>query len=201
MASDPIVGATPTDDTGGHHPVGHRRSAGQRVGPTTREPDDLHLVDPERVGDGAQVVGEREHRVVLIGRRRPDAGPVDSDQPDLPLLGVDAGLHRDLPARSRRSVQPEHGAALRIAELGKSDLTVIADGDVAFQLGTGDCDSHAQSVSFGRTEQVRAHRRDAVVDSFVVHDGADGEHAVGPGHRFGFDTERTDLAAGNEHHV
>jgi hypothetical protein len=44
-------------------------------------------------------------------------------------------------------VQPEHGAALRIAKLGKPDLTVIADSDVAFQLGSGDCDRHAQSVS------------------------------------------------------
>src|SRR6266436_4128457 len=82
-----------------------------------------------------------------MGRRRPDAGPVDTDQPDLPLLGVDTGLHRDLPAGARRAVQPEHGAALRIAEPGKPDLTVIADGDVAFQLGTRDCDSHAESVS------------------------------------------------------
>ena len=54
------------------------------------------------------------------------------------LLGVDPGLDRDLPAGARSAVQPEHGAALRVAELGKADLTVIADGDVAFQLGTRD---------------------------------------------------------------
>ncbi|MDT5280040.1 MAG: hypothetical protein QOJ20_1235 [Mycobacterium sp.] len=125
------------DDTCGHHPVGHRRRTGQRVRATTREADDLHPVDPEGVGDGAQVVGEREHGVVLIGRRRPDAGPVDTDQPDLPLLGVYAGLHWDLPAGARRAVQPKHGAALRIAELGKPDLTVIADSDVAFQPSDG----------------------------------------------------------------
>ena len=148
-----------------------------------------------------------KHGVVLIRRRRPDAGPVDTDQPDLPLLGVDAGLHRDLPAGARRAVQPEDGAALRIAELGEPDLTVIADGDVAFQLRTGDCDSHAQSVSRGlrglpnTAEQVRPHRGDAVVSSFVVHDGANSEHAVGAGHRFGLDAERTRLATRKEHHM
>jgi len=140
--------------------IGHRRRAGQRVGATARQPDDLEPVDAEGVGDRAKVLGEREHRVVLIWRRRPDAGPVDTDQPDLPLLGVDAGLHRDLPAGTRGAVQPEHGATLRVAELGKPDLTVITDGDVAFQLRTGNCDSHAQSVSFGRMEQIGPHACD-----------------------------------------
>ena len=79
-----------TDDTGGHHPVGHRGRTGQRVGATTREADDLHLVDPEGVGDGAQVLGECEHGVVLVRRRRTDSRTINTDQPDLPFLGVDA---------------------------------------------------------------------------------------------------------------
>ena len=34
-----------------------------------------------------------------------------------------------------------------------------------------------------------------------VHDGANGNHTVGAGQGFGFNAERTRLAAGNEHHV
>ncbi len=46
-------------------------------------------------------------------------------------------------------MQPEDRAALWVAEFGEPDLPVVADSDVAFELGTGDCDSHAQSVSRG----------------------------------------------------
>jgi hypothetical protein len=44
-------------------------------------------------------------------------------------------------------VQPEDGAALWVAELSKADLAIRTDGDVALQLGTSDCYSHAQSVA------------------------------------------------------
>ena len=98
-----------------------------------------------------------EHGVVLYGVDDPMPGPVDTDQPDVLLFGVDAGLHRDLAAGTGRSVQPEDGAALRVTELGESDLAVIADGDVAFELGTGDCDSHGQSVS-RRVSPLALHR-------------------------------------------
>jgi hypothetical protein len=46
-------------------------------------------------------------------------------------------------------VQPEDGATLGITELGETDLTVLPDGDVAFELGAGDCDNHAESVAWG----------------------------------------------------
>jgi hypothetical protein len=80
-------------------------------------------------------------------RRRADARPVHPDQPDVLLFGVHPRFHRDLAPGSRRAMQPEDRPALRVTELGESDLAVIADSDVAFELGTGDCDNHGQSVS------------------------------------------------------
>ena len=44
-------------------------------------------------------------------------------------------------------VQPEGGASLGSSELGESDLTIIANGDVPFELGTRYCDRHAESVA------------------------------------------------------
>ena len=119
-----------------HDAVGHRRRASQGVGAAAGQADDGHLVDAQGVGDGAQVIGERDDVLVLVRRRRPDAGSVDADQPDVVLLGVDPGLGRDLPSRAGGAVQPEDRATLRIAELGEPELTIVADRDVAFQLGT-----------------------------------------------------------------
>jgi hypothetical protein len=44
-------------------------------------------------------------------------------------------------------VQPEDGAPLRVAELGEPELAVVADRDVAFQLGTSNSDNHDRSVT------------------------------------------------------
>ena len=63
------------------------------------------------------------------------------------FLGVDAGLGRDLPPRTRGAMQPEDGASLRVAELGEPQLTIVADRDVAFQLGTSNSDNHDRSVT------------------------------------------------------
>ena len=62
---------------------------------------------------------------------RPDARPVNSDQPNVIVLGVNAGLGRDLPSRAGRAVQPEDRAPVRIAEFGKPQLAIVADRDVA----------------------------------------------------------------------
>ena len=60
ILSAPVVGCDPADDACRHDALGHRRGARQRVGTAAGETDDGHLVDAERVGDGAQVVGELE---------------------------------------------------------------------------------------------------------------------------------------------
>jgi hypothetical protein len=44
-------------------------------------------------------------------------------------------------------VQPEDGASLRVAELSEPELTIVADRDVAFQLGTSNSDNHYRSVT------------------------------------------------------
>ena len=56
-------------------------------------------------------------------------------------------------------MQPEDGAALRVAELGETDLTVIADGDVAFELGAGDfflINLREESAADARVRAIRA---------------------------------------------
>ena len=93
------------------------------------------------------IVGEPEHVLVLVWRRGADAGAVDADQPDVLLGGERAGLGRDLPACAGRPVQPENRASLRIPELGETDLAVLADGDVAFQLRAIDRHDHARIVA------------------------------------------------------
>ena len=134
------------EHSGDHHPVGHARGAREGVRAATGQADDGHLVDPERVRDGAQVVGERGNGLVTVRCRRADTGPVDADQTDVVLFGVDPGLGRDLPAGPRRSVQPEDGTPPRGAELGEADLAVFADGDVSFEFGAGYRDGHAQQL-------------------------------------------------------
>ena len=79
---------------------------------------------------------------------RPDAGSVDADQADVVVLGVDASLGRDLPSRAGSAVQPEERATLRIAELGKPQLPIIADGDIALELGPSNRISHYGSVTW-----------------------------------------------------
>ena len=112
-------------------PVRHRRRTPQGVGAAAGKSDDGHLFDAQGVGHGTQVVGEREHVLVLIRGGRPDARSVDPDQPNVVVLGVDAGLGRDLPSRAGSAVQPEDRASLRIAEFGKAQLAIVADRDVA----------------------------------------------------------------------
>ena len=130
-----------------HDAIGHRGRAAEGVRTAAGQADDGHLVDAERVRHGAQVIGERDDGVVLVRRRGPDSGPVDADQPDVVLLGVDPSLGRDLPSRTGGAVQPEDGASLRVAELGEPELTVVADRDVAFQPGTSNSDNHDRSVT------------------------------------------------------
>ena len=79
---------------------------------------------------------------------RPDAWSVDADQADVVVLGVDAGLGRDLPSRTGSAVQPEDRATLRITELGKPQLPIIADGDIALELGPSNRISHYRSVTW-----------------------------------------------------
>jgi len=81
-------------------------------------------------------------------RGRPDAGSIDADQADVVVLGVDAGLGWDLPSRPGSAVQPENRATLRIAELGKPQLPIIADGDIALELGPSNRISHYRSVTW-----------------------------------------------------
>jgi hypothetical protein len=83
----------------------------------------------------------------------PDAGSVDADQADVIFVGVNAGLGRDLSPRARGAVQPEDSASLRITELGEPQLTIVADRDVAFQLGTSNSDNHYRSVTRSRGAQ------------------------------------------------
>ena len=147
----PTVGSDPAEHPDGQHTVGHHGRASQCVRATAGQADDGHLVDAQRVGDGAQVVGEAGDGVVLVGGRRADARAVHSDQPDAilprrrcrPRSGSAAG-HRGCRATRRR-------LALRVAELGEADLAVIRDGDVALELGTrqlvaGEWRSHCKSV-------------------------------------------------------
>jgi hypothetical protein len=47
------------------------------------------------------------------------------------VLGVEAGLSRDLPSRARRAVQPEDRAATRITEFGEPQLAIVTDRNVA----------------------------------------------------------------------
>ena len=71
------------------------------------------------------------------GVDEPMPGPVDADQADVVVFGVDAGLGRDLPAGAGRAVQPEHRPPLRVTEFSEADLAVFVDGDVSFELRTG----------------------------------------------------------------
>src|SRR6202000_725270 len=136
--------------------IGHRRRAAQGVGPAAGQADDGHLVDAQGVGDSAQVVGERAHVLVVMGRGSPNAGPVDADQADVVVLGVLASLGGNLPPRTRSAVQPEDRATLRITELGKPQLPVVADRDVALQLRTSNRISHYRSVTWTRRAPSRS---------------------------------------------
>jgi hypothetical protein len=136
-----------------HDAIRHCRRASQRVRAAAGQADDGHLVDAQGVCQRAQVIGECDDGVVLVGRGGPDAGSVDADQPDVVLLGVDAGLGRDLPPRTRGAVQPEDRASLRVTELGEPELTIVADRNVAFQLGTSNSDNHYGGVSRTRSAQ------------------------------------------------
>ena len=66
MLSGPLRRGDPADDACRHDTLGHRRRARQRVGTAAGETDDGHLVDAQRVGDGAQVIGELEDVLVLV---------------------------------------------------------------------------------------------------------------------------------------
>jgi hypothetical protein len=90
-----------------------------------------------------------------MGRGGANAGPVDADQPDALFLGVDPSLRGNLPTGPGSAMQPEDGASLRAAELGETDLTILTDRDVAFQLRTRNSDNHVQSVSLALVPSVR----------------------------------------------
>jgi len=78
--------------------------------------------------------------------RRADAGSINADQPDVVVLGIDPGLGWDLPVGAGSSVQPEDGASLRLAELGKADLAVLPNRYVSVELGAGNRDDHAREL-------------------------------------------------------
>lgn len=132
------------EDTGGDHPVGQPGGARQGVWAPARQAHHGHLVDAERVGDGPQIVGERQDGFVLMRRRGADAGPIDANQTNIVVLGVDPGFGRDLPPGPWGAMQPEDRTTLRGAELGEADPAVLADGDVSFQFRTGNSDGHGE---------------------------------------------------------
>ncbi len=101
-------GCDPADDARRDDSIRHRRGTRQRVRTAAGETDDGHLVDAQRVGDRAQVVGELEDVLVLVRRRRPDPRPVDADQTDVRLL-----RHRPLPRWGSASARPGCRAARR----------------------------------------------------------------------------------------
>lgn len=108
-----------------------------------------HLVDAERVGDGPQIVGERQDGFVLMRRRGADAGPIDANQTNIVVLGVDPGFGRDLPPGPWGAMQPEDRTTLRGAELGEADPAVLADGDVSFNFGRAIATAMASSLACG----------------------------------------------------
>jgi hypothetical protein len=85
-----------------------------------------------------------------------DPGSVDADQSDVLSLCVNTGFGGNLPAGTGSSMQPEDGTSLRVAELGESELTIVADGDIAFQFGARDGDNHLQSVALGANSSPEA---------------------------------------------
>ena len=101
-------------------------------------------LDPARRGD-FRPAGDTARRRAAVSTNR--SRVCRRRWSNVVLLGVDPSLDWNLPAGTGGSVQPEDGASLGSSELGKSDLTIIANGDVPFELGTRYCDSHAQSVS------------------------------------------------------
>ncbi len=84
------------------------------------------------------------------GVEEPIPGRIDTDE-RMPRCSANTRASMDLATRAGSAVQPEHGAALRITELGEADLAALADGDVAFQLRAGDRDSHDLSLATGST--------------------------------------------------
>lgn len=99
---------------------------------------------PSVSADGPQIVGERQDGFVLMRRRGADAGPIDANQTNIVVLGVDPGFGRDLPPGPWGAMQPEDRTTLRGAELGEADPAVLADGDVSFQFRTGNSDGHGE---------------------------------------------------------
>lgn len=124
--------------------VAHDLGGRQGVWAPARQAHHGHLVDAERVGDGPQIVGERQDGFVLMRRRGADAGPIDANQTNIVVLGVDPGFGRDLPPGPWGAMQPEDRTTLRGAELGEADPAVLADGDVSFQFRTGNSDGHGE---------------------------------------------------------
>ena len=104
MTGDALQARLNAEDADRDHAIGHRGSATEGVGTSAGQPDDLHLVDAERVGDRAQVLREVDDLPVLVRRGRPDAGPVDADQSYAVLLGERAGRERDLATGTRSAV-------------------------------------------------------------------------------------------------
>ena len=89
-----------------------------------------------------------------IRGRRPDAWPVDSDQPDADCLRILAGLRGDLPSRSGVPCSQKTARPCGSPNSAKPQLPIVADCDVALELGTGNrtlC--HYRSVT--RTSRTR----------------------------------------------
>ena len=78
--------------------------------------------------------------------RRADAWPVDTDQADVVVLGIDPGLRRNLPTRPRRPMQPENRTSLRSTEFREADLSVFANCDVSFELRAGNSNDHDREL-------------------------------------------------------
>ena len=123
-ASGRRVGATPPRTPTARTPVGHGTGRRKREGTTAGQADHRQVVDAQLVEHDLEVGGEVEHGVTDVRRGQPDAGPVESQQPDTQLRGCEPSRLGDLPAGSRGAVEPHDGATTERPELGEAELPV-----------------------------------------------------------------------------
>jgi hypothetical protein len=107
------------------------------------------VADSEGVEQQAQILHPVADVVVQVGRGGADAGPVEPDQSQVRVFGVDACLDRDLPTGSRRAVHPDDRFPVRVAVLGEAEAPAVSDGDAAFERWTLDVGRGGSGTSEG----------------------------------------------------
>jgi len=96
------------------------------------------------------VVGELVDAVVSMRCGDADARAFHRDDPDVSLVCRLARLGRDLPTRTRRTVEPDQRSSGDRAELGVAELATVLENDGAFEAGREEGGHEVSPISVDR---------------------------------------------------